>query len=336
MNRMFESVTSAAKFFIAIVLWLLSLLASKSIKILTALDNALRNRTLCRSFPEDNPIGNVYYNIKIFVFSPRGTIRMVAEKVSGQSVTRQLEEGLAPVEQRGQNHDQRIHKPESTIGINRSCHCHEGPIEKRKVREVRKEEEEVEEALEALHQGPETADLGMMKPVEGLGDPPPSILDSNPPGIWVGKKYRGEVGSAESVESLERQKGTQRIALPRPNPVAIDSSPSGEVTRMHGSFMQRSLDLGREPAGARSTEEARNAQASRDREQAHYMEQSHSTGLPKPLKAVEDQAPGRSGQPLSGGRSRAPQVQSNSLQRHYEELRYPLGRVYPSDHRRKR
>lgn len=100
--------------------------------------------------------------------------------------------------------------------------------------------------------------------------------------------------------------------------------------------MQRSLDLEREPAGARSREEARNAQASRDREQAHYMEQSHSTGLPRPLKAVEDQAPRRSGQPLSGGRSRAPQVQSNSLQRHYEELRYPLGRVYPSDHRRKR
>lgn len=333
MNRMYEVVNRTVKSFIAIVLWLRSLILSTSIKILTELDNARPNRTLYRSFPDNSLIGNFYDNIKIFVSSPCETIRIVAENLSGQSGTRRLEEGLAPVEQRGQNHDQRIHKPESTIGSNRSGQCHEGAIEKRKVREV---EEEEEEALKALHQYAETADLGMMKPVEGLGDPPHSILDSIPSGMWVGESFREEAGSAESVARLKFRKGTQRITLPRPNPVSIDSSPRSEVTRMHRSYTPRSLDLEREPARVRIREETRNAQASRNREQAQYMEQSHSTGLPRPFKAVENQVPGRSGQLSSRGEGRAPQVQSNSLQRHFEVLRYPLGRVFPSDYQRKR
>lgn len=337
MNKVFQCVTSAVRYFIAIMRWLLSLIASKLVVIMTKLDTALRNYTLSRFFLEDDLISNVYLSIKALVFSPSGTIRFVAEKISGQSIDRQLEEGLVMVEWQGQDHDQRIHHTqESNTDTFEAAIAMRGAVKKGKAKEVNRKEEDEEEALEVLHQQPEAANLSMMNLVQGSGGRSGSVRDLIPPGTGEGGKHRTDKEAARSTEGLKRQGRAQRITLSRPNPVAIDITPQGDVTRVHGSIIQRLLNSESGTTEARNREKARNQQASRDREQAHYLEQSRSTGLSTPLGAVKDQVSGQSGQSASGGSSRTPRIRFNPLQPYYEGLRYPVGRTYLSIYRRER
>ncbi len=217
MSRTITRVTNVLKCIIIILLWLAFIpfdLTFKLIKIITNLNTALRDRILhlilylgikCEcalshgeSFLKERPIGQIYLKIKISILSPRKTVTLMAERIFGQPASLQLEQRLATVEQRAQNHGQRLRTLEGVVRTMRGCRCHEVVLDKGKARDARNEDE----APESSHQNETIADLGTGRPANGSVGLSRRIQDLVPRGTWRRKRKREDIETAGSTGGL--------------------------------------------------------------------------------------------------------------------------------------
>ena len=258
-----------------------------------------------------------------------------------QSASAQLEEARLAVLERFQGCEQCIRNVESKFVIMHECRCSEVVIENGKARKVRSEDE----AVTAIDRLPESAVLEDTTPINSSGGQSLQTQNHTPPPDYGETPNRKDEENAGPTGEPEHEEEAQSIALPQSSPVAIGPYPQGNGVRVSGSRLQQALTpeikeravlLAREKAltleaEVRDEKEARRKkQASRDAEQAHYMERVQSRGIAAVLEAAE----ARVSQESSGEEKWTKRVQSNPSETPYDGLRHPGGRAHRSVYQR--